>query len=112
MTIPHFHRAGLPERAESRLLIGNRGHDRAIDEAHRIDLARAAERNGFESILTVTTRYHFDSWISAAALIAATSRIKFIVALRPGLTLPTLVAQQARSFQEISGNRLAINIVT
>jgi alkanesulfonate monooxygenase len=112
MPTPHFHRAGLPEHSERREGFGRYGEDRVVTQEYRAELARAAERNGFESILSITTHRNYDSWVATAALIPHTHRIKFIVALRPGFALPTLVAQQAATFQEISGDRLYINVVT
>jgi alkanesulfonate monooxygenase len=41
-----------------------------------------------------------------------TERLKFLVAFRPGFISPTLAAQQAQTFQRISGGRLYLNIVT
>ena len=42
-------------------------------------------------------------------LLYLTQRLKFLVALRPGLVGATLTAQQAETYQEISGNRLLLN---
>jgi alkanesulfonate monooxygenase len=39
-------------------------------------------------------------------------RLKFLVAFRPGLTAPFLAAQMAGSFQNLSGGRLLLNVVT
>ena len=39
-------------------------------------------------------------------------RLKFLVAFRPGMTAPFLAAQMARSFQNLSGGRLLLNVVT
>jgi alkanesulfonate monooxygenase len=39
-------------------------------------------------------------------------RLKFLVAFRPGLTSPTLAAQMAATFQNLTGGRLLLNVVT
>ena len=39
-------------------------------------------------------------------------RLKFLVAFRPGLTSPSLAAQMAGTFQNLSGGRLLLNVVT
>ena len=39
-------------------------------------------------------------------------RLKFLVAFRPGLTSPFLAAQMAGTFQNLSGGRLLLNVVT
>ena len=48
----------------------------------------------------------------AASLIDATRRLKFLVALRPGLVQPALAARMAATFDRLSGGRLLINLVT
>ncbi|MFX7776293.1 LLM class flavin-dependent oxidoreductase, partial [Acinetobacter baumannii] len=48
----------------------------------------------------------------AASLIDATQRLKFLVAVRPGLTAPTLSARMAATFDRLSNGRLLINVVT
>ncbi|MFX7549104.1 LLM class flavin-dependent oxidoreductase, partial [Acinetobacter baumannii] len=51
-------------------------------------------------------------WVAAASLIDATQRLKFLVAVRPGLTAPTLSARMAATFDRLSNGRLLINVVT
>jgi alkanesulfonate monooxygenase len=75
-------------------------------------VARAAEQAGFTAALTPVGAGCPDPWIVCSALAAATSRLEFLVALRPGFALPTLVAQQAATFQELTGGRLRLNVVT
>lgn len=101
-----------PLKTDNRDLVAPAGKDRVVTHEYRADVARAAERNGFESILWMTGKGVHDPWVSAASLIAATRTIRFIVALRPGFVLPTLAAQQSATFQELSNNRLYLNIVT
>ncbi|WBT08798.1 LLM class flavin-dependent oxidoreductase [Corynebacterium sp. SCR221107] len=84
---------------------------RDVDLDYLTQIALAAERNGFESVLTPTGLWCEDAWITTAALISRTSKLKFLVATRPGQISPTIIAQQAAAFQKFSGNRLAINIV-
>jgi len=74
-------------------------------------VARAADDLGFRSVLTPFGMFCEDPWLVASALAASTRRLAFMIALRPGLTAPTLVAQMAATFQRISGNRLLFNIV-
>src|SRR5690606_19384955 len=53
-----------------------------------------------------------DAWVVAASLIPVTRRMKFLVAIRPGLMSPTLCARMTASFDKLSGGRLLINVVT
>jgi alkanesulfonate monooxygenase len=74
-------------------------------------VARAADTLGYESVLTPTGGHCQDAWLVTAALIAQTRRLKFMVALRPGLIAPALSAQMIATFQQLSGGRLLLNVV-
>jgi alkanesulfonate monooxygenase len=118
----------LPTTGDSRALVGG-GHSvpsdlgrdggpggtasrfREPDLAYLTQVARTAEDLGFDAVLTPTGTPCEDAWVVTAALIAATERLKFLVALRPGLMSPTLAAQMASTFQRLSGNRLLLNVV-
>jgi alkanesulfonate monooxygenase len=50
--------------------------------------------------------------VVASSLIPATNRLRFLVALRPGLVSPTLAARMCVTFDRLSGGRLLINVVT
>ena len=60
-----------------------------------LQVIRTAENLGFDAVLTPTGTPCEDAWIVASALIPETERLKFLVALRPGLISPTLLAQMA-----------------
>lgn len=72
----------------------------------------AAERVGFDAVLTPTGTWCEDAWLATAALIPETTTLRFLVAFRPGFVSPTLAAQQAVTFQRLSGGRLLLNVVT
>lgn len=74
-------------------------------------VARAADGLGFDCVLVPFGIFCEDPWLVSAVLSRETSRLRFMIALRPGVSSPTLVAQMAATFQRISGNRLALNIV-
>ena len=76
------------------------------------DIARTAEKVGFEGVLTPTGSFCEDAWLVTAALLAETSRLKFLVAFRPNVINPVLAAQMAATYQRISGGRLMLNVVT
>ena len=52
-----------------------------------------------------------ETWTTVAALAAVTSRIRFLVAVRPGFISAGLFAQMAATLDQISGGRLDINVV-
>ncbi|WP_131741355.1 LLM class flavin-dependent oxidoreductase [Actinomadura roseirufa] len=119
----------LPTNGDSRGLIGG-GHSvpdgvgrpgarqgtaerfRPPDIDYLAQIARSAEQLGFEAVLTPTGTWCEDAWLVTAALLRETSRLKFLVAFRPGFVSPTLAAQMAATYQRVSGGRLLLNIVT
>src|SRR5918995_591613 len=113
----------LPTNGDSREIVGS-GDDshlavgpstsriRPPTIAYLGEIARTAELLGFEAVLTPSGTWCEDAWITTAALTQVTSRLKFLVAFRPGFISPTLAAHQAATFQRISGGRLLLNIVT
>lgn len=107
----------LPTYGDSRAIMagghGTTGHygEREADLGYLTQLALAAESNGFESVLVPTGLWCEDAWIATAALIGATKRLGFLVAARPSLVSPTVIAQQAATFQKLSNGRLKLNVV-
>ncbi len=110
MPEPRFHWF-LPMRRDNRFFGGD-SHPRVADRDYIGDVARAAERSGFTSLLVATSHASGDTWLTAAAAAAVTERIRFIVAFRAGYSLPTLIAQQIESFSELHDGRIDINVVT
>jgi len=111
----------LPTSGDGRTIVG-RGHglplagasgvQRPPDIDYLAQIARSAEQLGFAAVLTPTGTWCEDAWLTTAALITQTSRLKFLVAFRPGLITPTLAAQMAATYQRISRGRLLLNVVT
>lgn len=75
-------------------------------------VARAAEDSGFHSALTPVGLGCPDPWVLCSAIAARTERLGFIVAVRPSLASPTLLAQQADTFTRVHGPRVTLNVVT
>jgi alkanesulfonate monooxygenase len=108
----------LPTAGDGRDVVGfvQREGTASVDRPPTLDylgqVARAAESLGFEAVLTPAGTYCSEAWITTAALLGQTSTLKFLVAFRPGLITPTLAAQQAAAYAELSGGRLLLNVVT
>jgi len=103
----------LPTSGDSRNVVpGAGGHGRPAALDYLAQIARAADSLGFDAVLTPTGTHCEDAWLVTTALSQHTSRLRFLVAFRPGITNPTLAAQQAATFQRLTGGRLLINIVT
>ena len=101
----------IPTHGDSRYL-GTSFGARTTSFEYFKQVAVAADSLGYEGVLLPTGRSCEDSWVVAASLIDATKRLKFLVALRPGLVQPSQSARMAASFDRMSGGRLLVNLVT
>jgi alkanesulfonate monooxygenase len=101
----------IPTHGDARYLGTSHGA-RAADFAYFKQVAIAADSLGYEGVLLPTGRSCEDSWVLAASLIDVTRRLKFLVALRPGLVQPAQSARMAATFDRLSGGRLLVNLVT
>ena len=101
----------IPTHGDSRYLGSTKGARAATFDYFK-QVAIAADSLGYEGVLLPTGRSCEDSWILAASLIDATRRLKFLVALRPGLVQPSQSARMAATFDRLSGGRLLVNLVT
>ena len=101
----------LPTHGDSRYLGTGEGA-RHVDLSYLQQVAGAADRLGYEGVLIPTGRSCEDPWVIASSLIGATQRLKFLVAVRPGLHQPALAARMAATFDRLSGGRLLVNLVT
>lgn len=101
----------IPTHGDSRYL-GTAEGGRALSFDYLKQVAVAADSLGYEGVLIPTGRSCEDPWVIASSLIGATQRLKFLVAVRPGLHQPSLAARMAASFDRLSGGRLLINLVT
>jgi alkanesulfonate monooxygenase len=75
-------------------------------------IAQAADRLGFEGVLLPTGPTCLDGWSLTSALAPLTRRLKFLVALRPGVIAPAYAARQSAALDRILDGRLLLNIVT
>jgi alkanesulfonate monooxygenase len=101
----------IPTHGDSRYLGTSEGA-RQVDHDYLSQVAQAADRLGYEGVLIPTGRSCEDPWVVAASLLPVTKRLKFLVAVRPGLHQPSLAARMAATFDRLSGGRLLINLVT
>src|SRR3989449_3558082 len=75
-------------------------------------LARRSEEIGYDLTLVAELNLNdikgaaaptLDAWSTAAALVAVTKRLELMVAVRPAVHLPALLAKQAAHIDHISG---------
>lgn len=87
--------------------------------AYNVDVARTAERVGFDYALT-QVRYlasygadaQHESVSFSLGLLSATERLRVIAAVHPGQWPPHILAKLAATAQELHGGRLALNVVS
>lgn len=91
--------------------LGSERQQRPPEFAYFREVAQAADRLGFPGVLLPTGQACEDSWITAAGLAAHTERLKFLVALRPGVTSPVFAARQTAALDRLSNGRLLLNVV-
>jgi len=101
----------IPTHGDARYLGTAKGARQADFDYFR-QVAIAADSRGYEGVLLPTGRSCEDSWVLAASLIDCTRRLKFLVALRPGLVQPAQSARMAATLDRLSGGRLLVNLVT
>ena len=101
----------LPTHGDGRYL-GTSYGAREVDLAYLRQIAQAADELGYYGVLLPTGRSCEDSWVVASGLAPLTRRLRFLVAVRPGLQTPAVAARMAATLDRISGGRLLINVVT
>jgi len=101
----------IPTHGDSRYL-GTAEGARTLNHDYLKQVAQAADSLGYEGVLIPTGRSCEDPWVVASSLLSVTTRLKFLVAVRPGLHQPALAARMAATFDRMSRGRLLINLVT
>ncbi|MCC4104797.1 FMNH2-dependent alkanesulfonate monooxygenase [Serratia ureilytica] len=101
----------LPTHGDGRYL-GTAQGGRPVDLPYLQQVALAADNLGYYGVLIPTGKSCEDSWLVAAALAPITRRLRYLVAVRPGLQPPSLAARMAATLDRLSDGRLLINVVT
>ncbi len=101
----------IPTQGDGRYL-GTTQSMRQTDHAYLKQIAQAVDQWGFEGVLLPTGNSCEDAWVVASSLMPLTERLKFLVAVRPGVMSPSLSARMAATFDRFSNGRLLINVVT
>jgi alkanesulfonate monooxygenase len=101
----------IPTTRDGRYL-GTTIGGRAITADYLQQVAQAVDNLGYTGALLPTGKFCEDAWITASSLISVTKRMKFLVAIRPGITSPGVAARMAATFDRLSNGRLLINVVT
>jgi len=76
------------------------------------DVAIEAEKAGYEFVLIPTGGDCWDGFVVGSWIASRTTKLKTLVALRPGLISPVLAARNAATLDQMSGGRALVNVVT
>jgi alkanesulfonate monooxygenase len=101
----------IPTHGDGRYLASGIG-GRACSFSYLKQIAQAVDHLGFTGALLPTGRSCEDAWVVASSLMAVTEKMRFLVAIRPGLMSPGVAARMAATFDRLSNGRLLINVVT
>jgi len=83
-----------------------------IDKTYVSAFARAHEYAGFDRVLIGYHSSAPDGFQVAAYAAQHTTKLKFLLAHRPGFVAPTLAARQLASLDQFSDGRLAVHIIS
>src|SRR5260221_2327630 len=100
----------LPTHGDGRYL-GSEIGARHVTLNYLSQIAGAADELGYYGVLLPTGNSCEDSWVIASAMVPLTERLRFLVAVRPGLSEPSMTARMAATLDRLSGGRLLINVV-
>jgi alkanesulfonate monooxygenase len=76
------------------------------------EAARAHEAAGFDMVLVGYSSSSAEGFLVALHAAAHTERLAYLVAHRPGFVAPTLMARKIATFDQLTGGRLAVHIIT
>ncbi|MCX5580344.1 FMNH2-dependent alkanesulfonate monooxygenase [Kaistia terrae] len=91
--------------------LGSETQQRPPEFGYFKEIAQAVDRLGFGGVLLPTGQACEESWVTAAGLATVTEKLKFLVALRPGVVQPAYAARQTAALDRLSNGRLLLNVV-
>ena len=86
--------------------------ERPASPTYLTNVAKAAEAAGYEFVLIPTGGDCWDGFVVGSWIAAHTTKLKTLVALRPGLISPVLAARNAATLDQMTGGRALVNVVT
>ena len=101
----------LPTHGDGRYL-GTTTGGREVNFNYLRQIAQAADQLGYFGVLLPTGRSCEDSWVVASAVAPWTERLRYLVAVRPGLQSPSVAARMTATLDRLSNGRLLVNVVT
>ncbi|GAM06710.1 LLM class flavin-dependent oxidoreductase [Novosphingobium sp. MBES04] len=84
----------------------------AYDASFVAEAAKGYEAAGYDRVLIGQNARSADSLVTATWVAAATTRLKLMVAHRPGFIAPTMAARAFATLDQFSGGRAGVHIIT
>lgn len=75
-------------------------------------VALTAEQAGFEYVLVPVQTACWEAYISCAFVAAKTEKLSLLLAARAGFIAPTIMAKMISTFDQLSGGRVKVNLIT
>ncbi|MUN41055.1 LLM class flavin-dependent oxidoreductase [Actinomadura litoris] len=73
--------------------------------------AQEAEAAGFDRVILTYGSSSPDPWLVAAEALRATTRLKILIAHRPGVVAPTVAARKLATLDQFSGGRTSLQVI-
>ena len=77
-----------------------------------VEHARNYEASGYDRVLVAQTARSADSMVVASQVLASTTRLKVMLAHRPGFIAPTMAARMLATLDAMSHGRVGVHIIT
>lgn len=88
------------------------GHDAIPAGTEMFDrVVQAAEAAGFEYMLVPVALPCWEAWVTTAFMAGRSSRIRMLVAARPGYINPVMLAKMVTTFDRLTEGRVAVNLI-
>jgi alkanesulfonate monooxygenase len=97
-----------PPKQDSTLLV----IEGEISPPFVVEFAQAHEAAGFDMVLVGYSSSSAEGFLVAMHAAGRTERMSYLVAHRPGFVAPTLFARKVATFDQLTGGRLALHIIT
>lgn len=97
-----------PPKSQSTLLV----IEGDISPDFIVDFARTHESAGYDMTLVGYTSSSAEGFLVAMHAAARTERLSYVIAHRPGFVAPTLFARKVATFDQLTGGRVALHIIT
>src|ERR1700692_1558042 len=76
------------------------------------DAARAHEAAGFDLVLVGYSSSSAEGFLVALHAAEKTERLGYLIAHRPGFVAPTLMARKVATFDQLTGGRITLHVIT